>query len=369
MTPLATLLRQRILTQGPITVADWMATVLGHPRHGYYQTRDPLGRAGDFVTAPEISQIFGELIGLWCADLWLRHGRPAPVRLVELGPGRGTLVADLWRAAGIIPGFRDALDIHLVETSPVLRRIQAERLAAAGAPAPHWADRLADVPAGSSLVIANEFFDALPIHQLVTVGGAWRERLVDWDDDGGRFRFVAGPEVPPPAQAALPGHPPDDTSPDGAILEVSPAALSLTVELAERLAGHGLAALIIDYGHDRRGIGETLQAVRDHRPVGCLEDPGTADVTAHVDFAALAQAASASGATVHGPVTQRAFLGSLGLAERSRKLREARPDQAEAIAAGADRLVESSPRGMGALFRVMALSRPDIGPAGFADAR
>ena len=361
MTPLATLLRQRILTQGPITVADWMATALGHPQHGYYQTRDPFGRAGDFVTAPEISQIFGELIGLWCAELWLRHGRPAPVRLVELGPGRGTLAADLWRAAGVVPGFRDALDLHLVETSPVLRRAQAECLAAAGAPTPRWADRLADVPGGPSLVIANEFFDALPIHQLVAVDGVWRERLVDWDDDSGRFRFIAGPDVPQVLPPGISDHPAD-----GAIIELSPAALALTTELADRMAGPGLAALIIDYGHDRRATGETLQAVRDHRPVGCLEDPGSADLTAHVDFAALGQAAAAAGAAVHGPVTQRAFLGALGLAERARALQQASPDQAAAVAAGADRLVDPSPRGMGALFKVMALTHPDIGPAGFA---
>lgn len=343
VTPLARLLRRRIARHGPITVERYMALALGHPRHGYYRHRDPLGAAGDFITAPEISQMFGELIGLWCAAVWRMMGAPASLRLVELGPGRGTLMADLLRAAASVPVFAAALDIHLVETSPALRRRQRQALPDRRV---FWHDDLAEVPAGPMLLVANEFFDALPVRQFVRLGDAWRERMVDLDAQGG-LRFAAGPVVDPAALPAAIG-----TAPEGAVAEVCPAARGLAAALGGRLAGQGGAALIVDYGHERCGVGETLQAVRRHayRPV--LSDPGEADLTAHVDFASLAEAARPAAA--HGPLPQGVWLRRLGIEPRAAALSRAAPGKAGEIAAACRRLIH--PREMGSLFKVLALA-------------
>jgi SAM-dependent MidA family methyltransferase len=308
----------------------------------YYATRDPFGVSGDFVTAPEISQMFGELIGLALADLWVRAGRPEGVRYVELGPGRGTLAADALRAmgaAGLVPA------VHLVETSPGLRAAQADRL-----PQARWHDDLATLPDdGAVLAVANEFFDALPIRQLVATPGGWRERRVAAESE--RFVPVAGPPVPDPA---IPAH--VRAAPPGTVIEASPASVAYVRRLAERLSLHGGAALIVDYGHDRLAAGETLQAVRRHQYADPWLDPGESDLTAHVDFESLARAAAEAGAEVQGPVAQGEWLTRLGIDARVEVLARGAPDRTEELIAARNRLV--SPEAMGRLFQVLGLSAP-----------
>jgi SAM-dependent MidA family methyltransferase len=295
----------------------------------YYATRDPFGASGDFITAPEISQMFGELVGIWLADLWQRAGSPAGACYVELGPGRGTLAADALRAmagAGLAPR------VELVETSPVLRAAQAERL-----PSACWHDVLATLPDdGPLLVVANEFFDALPVRQFDSAGD---EVMVGLEDD----RFVRRAE---------------------ATAEASPQAVRTVHLLARRLAAQGGAALIADYGHDRPGMGDTLQAVFRHEYADPFEAPGERDLTAHVDFSALADAARGEGVAVTGPVAQGRWLGGMGLGLRAEALARSAPDRADEIMAARDRL--AAPGQMGRLFRVMALAAPAWpDPAGF----
>ncbi|HEU0100079.1 MAG TPA: SAM-dependent methyltransferase [Allosphingosinicella sp.] len=327
-----------IASHGPIPVSDYMALANAH----YYATRDPLGAAGDFTTAPEISQMFGELVGLALADQWVRAGRPQGVRYVELGPGRGTLAADAlraMRAAGLEP------EVHFVETSPVLRAAQAERV-----PDARWHDDLHAFPDGGPvLAVANEFFDALPVRQLVATGTGWRERLVALDGD--RFVPVAGPPVP---AAAIPAH--VRAAPPGTLLETSPASLAHARLLARRITMHGGGALVVDYGHDRLSAGETLQAVRMHDYADPWRDPGEADLTAHVDFESLAAAASEAGARVLGPVAQGDWLARLGIDARADALARSAPHRGDELRAARDRLV--SPEQMGRLFRVMGISAP-----------
>jgi len=359
VTSLAATIRDRIRRFGPIPVAEYMALALAHPEHGYYRTRDPLGAAGDFVTAPEISQMFGELIGLWCAVEWQRAGSPAPVNLVELGPGRGTLMADALRAARTMPQFRDALRIHLVETSKPLRDRQRQTLAGFDAT---WHDTLDGVPPGPLLLVANEFFDALPVRQYVCSGGQWRERLVGLDGD--RLRFVAADR---PAAEAI-GFPASTrAAPDGAVFERCPAALALAAAIGGRIARDGIAALIVDYGPARSAAGESLQAVRGHEFHDVLADPGEADLTAHVDFESLGRAAREAGAGVFGPVTQRTLLTRLGIEARADRLAAgAGAEKSEAIDAARRRLIGGD--GMGTLFKALALVRPGLdAPAGFED--
>ncbi|WP_460448937.1 class I SAM-dependent methyltransferase [Alsobacter sp. SYSU BS001988] len=353
MTPLGRRLAAEIAAAGPISVARYMAACLGDPLHGYYATRDPFGPQGDFVTAPEISQMFGELIGLWCAEAWMRLGSPPVLRLVELGPGRGTLMADALRAARALPPFRAALDVRLVETSPTLRARQEAALAGAGVPVA-WASDVDEVPAGPALVIANEFLDALPIRQFVKAQDGWRERLVGLaEGDPAALRFGLAPE-PEPMLADAPGEP-------GAVLEVGEAGLDIARRLAERFAATGGAALAIDYGHVRPGFGDTLQAVHGHAYADPLAEPGEADLTAHVDFAALGRVARTAGAVVHGPVTQGAFLRGLGLAERAAALkRGAAPPVAAAVDTAAARLADGGD-GMGELFKVLAFGSAGMG--------
>ena len=343
------LIRQ-IAAHGPISVERYMSLALGDPDFGYYMIRDPLGRGGDFITAPEVSQMFGELIGLWLAGEWQRMGSPDPVRLVELGPGRGTLMADAMRAMAVVPGLLDAIDLHMVETSPVLMAEQQKRLDAS------WHETLAQVRKGPTLLVANEFFDALPVQQFMMTDEGWRERCVE--DREGELAFVTGA---PAVEIAISAEP-------GDIFEVSPASTAIAGQIASRLANSGGAALIIDYGHIAHGLGDTLQAVRDHQYTDVLEQPGEADLTAHVDFAALREAAIQAGASVHGPVSQGAFLKALGIDERARRLGEAAsPDQQRDILTALERLTDA--KAMGELFKVMALTGPDAGtPAGFAPA-
>ena len=362
-------LRRRIAVEGPITIAAFMADALGLPGLGYYATRDPLGASGDFTTAPEISQMFGELLGLWCVDAWMRMGRPAPVRLVEPGPGRGTLMADALRAARVAPDFLAAVRVHLVETSPVLRDRQAQTLtghAGLAAP-PEWHADLAEVPEGPTLLLANEFFDALPIRQFERHPDGWHERRVDVDPATGGFRMAVDPL--PSAAAALIPEEVRIRAPVGGVAEVSPAGRTVARLIGERVARYGGAALVIDYGHDRPAPGDTLQAVKGHAYAPVLEAPGTADLTAHVCFASLAAAAGEAGAEAHGPVGQGAFLERLGIRIRADRLRRTgTPAQAAAVDAALSRLVDADQ--MGTLFRVLAITAPGFGiPAGFHDDR
>ncbi|WP_442919362.1 class I SAM-dependent methyltransferase [Methylobacterium sp. SyP6R] len=346
-TPLLGELRRLIAVEGPITIERYMALCLGHPVHGYYRTRDPLGAAGDFTTAPEISQIFGELLGLWTAEVWHGLGRPSPFRLVELGPGRGTLMADALRALkAAAPDCLAAADLHLVETSPTLRAAQGRALADA---APTWHDSIDTLPGGRAILLANEFFDALPVRQYQRTARGWCERRVGLEGDA--LTFGLSPDPTPEITA--------DGAP-GAILTLPAVALDLTRQIAGRLAHEGGALLAIDYGDLYGGTADTLQAVARHRFADPLEAPGETDLTAQVDFAALARAAASTGAVVHGPVTQADFLLALGLAQRAARLAaRATPVQAEAVKAGADRLIDRTPRGMGHLFKVMGLAGPN----------
>jgi NADH dehydrogenase [ubiquinone] 1 alpha subcomplex assembly factor 7 len=316
----------------------------------YARPADPFGAAGDFTTAPEISQAFGECLGLWAAVVWEAMGRPDPVLLIELGPGRGTLMEDALRAAAeMVPAFRAALRLHLVEASPSLRAAQRARLGEAVAA---WHDGPASLPSGPAILLGNEFLDALPIRQFVRRGGgAWAERHVR----GGTF--VERPaEDPPPL--------PED-APEGTVAEISEAARALATALGARLTAQGGAALFLDYGA-AGGLGDTLQAVARHGPVDPLASPpGTADLTAHVDFAALGAAARAGGAAVQGPVPQGVFLQRLGLVSRAAVLARAaalkgRRDQVGLILSGAERLV--APEGMGRLFKALALCHPALPP-------
>ena len=352
MTPLETELRRLIAIDGPLDVARYVALCLGHPLHGYYMARDPLGRAGDFVTAPEVSQMFGELIGLWAAATWQAMGAPAPVRLIELGPGRGTLMADALRAANIMPEFRAALTVHLVETSPRLIARQRETLPGLDIPLA-WHRDLGEVPEGPAIVIANEFFDALPVHQAVKAPDGWHVRMVGLTDD--RLAFAASPDPMPGFERVLPEA--LRAAPDGAIYEWRDDHVA--AGLAERLVREGGAALIIDYGHTMSAAGDTLQAVRGHRFADPLAEPGLADLTAHVDFAALARAAERAGARTHGPVTQSAFLHRLGIVERAERLKAgATTLQVVGIEAALDRLVGRE--AMGDLFKVLAIADPKL---------
>jgi SAM-dependent MidA family methyltransferase len=341
-----------VAEEGPLPVSRFMALCLGHPRHGYYMTRDPFGAAGDFTTAPEISQMFGEMIGLWAAHLWEAMGAPSHVALIEIGPGRGTLMADMLRATRILPGFREALAVHLVETSPVLREIQAATLA--GNAEPIWHERVETALDGPAIIVANELLDALPLDQFVMTEQGWRERLVGLDGEG-RLAFGLAAATSDGVGLA--------TAPPGAVLEQPLAALSLVSGVASHVARQGGGALFIDYGSLRSGFGDTLQAMRRHAFVDPLEEPGEADLTVHVDFARMAQAGLRSGAATHGPVRQADFLLALGLAERAQTLSaKARPDQVQAISAAFDRLTERGATGMGDLFKVLAFSHSDLPP-------
>ncbi len=356
MSELAARLLKRIARHGPITVAEYLAEALTHPRQGYYMTGDPFGARGDFVTAPEISQMFGELIGLWCAETWQRLGAPEALMLVELGPGRGTLLADLLRSARVLPGFRETLELHLVEVSPALRALQAESLGAAEAT---WHASLAEVPRGRPLLlVANEFFDALPIRQFERTPEGWRERLVGLAPEGDALAFGLSPPAPY-AEALLP-EALRDAGP-GAVAEVAPAALSLAAEIGGRLAEDGGAALIVDYGYARPDGRPTLQALRRHAAQDVLAAPGLADLTAHVDFGALARAAREAGAEAWGPLPQGVFLEALGIATRTERLAAgASPEQAAEIRAALHRLTAAEE--MGELFKVLVLTAPGLGP-------
>ena len=347
MTPLEAEIRRIIAIDGPIPVDRYMELCLGHPQHGYYATRDPFGAQGDFVTAPEVSQMFGELIGAWTAAVWQQMESPQRVHLVELGPGRGTLMADALRAATGMPDFLGAASVHLVETSPVLRAIQEKTLAqAAGRIA--WNRAIEELPEGPIIAIANEFVDALPVGQFIKDRDGWHARMIRIAED--RLAFVAAPD-------ALFGHAGAELPP-GTILERrqdQPMAL-----LARRIAADGGAALIVDYGHAESGFGDTLQAVRAHKFADPLEAPGEADLTAQVDFAALAVTAARQGAATQGPIPQGAFLRKVGIERRAERLKsKATSQQSADIDSALTRL--TAPDQMGDLFKVLAIAHSKLG--------
>lgn len=346
-------LKERIGRSGPLPVADFMDACA----NTYYARGDVFGATGDFITSPEISQTFGEIVGLWCAVTWQALGSPKSFRLIECGPGRGTLMADALRAAGRIPGFQDAARVHLVERSATLR--EKQRAALKGTPAT-WHDDIDDVPAGPCIVVANEFLDALPIRQWVKTERGWIERAVETDAHGD-FRFTRGTardlDIPLTISA---------DAKDGDIFETSPAVIGWTRKLANRLVEHGGAALVIDYGHTATAIGETLQAVKAHRYHPVLDEPGEADLTAHVDFEAVATAAREMGAEVFGPIPQGAWLARLGITVRAAQLASGKGEaQARDIQTAVQRLI--APDGMGLLFKVLAFTQPALAACeGFA---
>jgi NADH dehydrogenase [ubiquinone] 1 alpha subcomplex assembly factor 7 len=350
MSPLEDLIRKRITADGPITVADFMTLALGHPEHGYYMKGDPFGTTGDFITAPEISQVFGELIGLWSAMTWQQIGAPAKTILIECGPGRGTLMSDMLRAAKTVPLFLDAIQIHLVETSPAMRERQRATLTGH---TPQWHDSLETVPAGPMILIANEFLDALPIRQLVRTENGWAERRVGLSDRD--LVFETGDEV---SDTVLPVPPRDVHAPPGSIFETCPAALDFADTLNVRLSDTPGAALFIDYGHSTSAIGDTLQAVRSQKFADILSDPGDVDLTAHVDFDSIGRRLRGGGSRTMGPVTQSAFLSALGIEERTTQLTTGiAPDIAATLRSGTERLTAQNQ--MGQLFKVMVATHAD----------
>ncbi|MDP2356066.1 MAG: SAM-dependent methyltransferase [Beijerinckiaceae bacterium] len=366
MTGLARKLKAIIETEGPIPFDRYMQLCLGDPEFGYYITRDPFGADGDFTTAPEISQMFGELVGLWAAETWSRHRIKGPVRLVELGPGRGTLMADALRACRVAPDFLAAVEeICLVETSPILREKQEQKLQGRGVNI-RWCESVDDVPPGPAIFIANEFFDALPVRHFIRVEEGWCEKLVGVDEDGNFFAGLAAePEQLIRAEA-----------PVGSILEICATGHKLAAAISARIVRQGGAALIIDYGHIETAYGETVQALRRHVAADPLTDPGESDITAHVDFASLARAAAASGAVAFGPITQADFLNRIGVVQRAKALRASgNPVQAANVDQELRRLTSSDPEigaggrmvpGMGDLFKVIAIQPSDAPtPAGF----
>jgi len=350
VTALLDILRRRIAQDGPMRLSDYMALCLGHPEHGYYRTRDPLGAAGDFITAPEISQMFGEMIGLWAVAVWRGIGAPSRFQLVELGPGRGTLMADALRAATVDAEFGRAAAVWLVETSPALRAEQASRV-----PGARWAETLGEVPAGPMILLANEFFDALPIRQFVKAADGWRERMVGLS--GGALAFGLAPPGPLPS-APLAARFAD--APEGAVVETSPLSEAIAAEIGARLAADPGAALLVDYGYAEASMpeagGDTFQALSGHAFANPLAAPGEADLTAHVNFSALARAATGAGATAHPLTGQGAFLTALGVGARAASLAARHPGRAAELQAQLTRL--TAPDQMGRLFKVLALTSP-----------
>jgi len=344
-------IRRLIEAAGPLPVSDYMALCLFDPEGGYYTTREPFGAAGDFITAPEVSQMFGEIIGAWLIHAWHQLGCPAPFVLAEMGPGRGTLMRDILRTARLDPAFLAAARIHLVEASDRLAAVQRGTLADAPAQCT-WDAGLDPLPRLPLLFVANELFDAVPVRQIVRTAEDWCERRVGIGADG-ELAFVPGQAVGD--LSLLP--PGSEDQPEGAIFEYAPAREAIAAQLGERLAQSGGAALLIDYGHLHSGFADTLQAVRAHRHVPVFAEPGSADLTSHVDFEALANAAEAAGANPLPALTQGAFLLALGLVERAGALGRGKDGTTQdAIRTAAERLAGTGENGMGELFKVLCLT-------------
>jgi NADH dehydrogenase [ubiquinone] 1 alpha subcomplex assembly factor 7 len=357
MPPLETEIRRRIAAAGPMPVVEYMALCLTDPEYGYYTTRDPLGARGDFITAPEISQMFGELIGLWMAAVWKQMGSPENIRIVELGPGRGTLMNDALRAVQVMPGFREAIALHLVEINPALEAQQERKLEHLGMPM-SWHPTLEDVPKGAAIIVANEFFDALPVNQAVKTESGWHERQIEIDADGKlAFTFARDPiahfdMLLPTKIREAPEHSVFEWRDDKAAME-----------LGRRIADNGGAALVIDYGHADSSVGETLQAVGQHAYADPLTAPGSIDLTAHVDFQALGRAIEAMGVNGYGPIEQQQFLQRLGIDTRAAKLKKAATSRAAAteIDLALARLTGTGHSAMGTLFKAASYAHPSLG--------
>ena len=362
LSPLQSEIRKLIQSSGPMPVWRYMELCLMHPEHGYYVSRDPLGREGDFTTAPEVSQMFGELLGLWAASVWRAIGSPPALRLVELGPGRGTMMADALRALRVLPPLYQSLSTHLVEINPVLREKQSATLS--GVRNLSWHDSIDDVPEGPAVIFANEYFDVLPIHQVVKRETGWHERVIKLDD-GGKLVFAAADEPTPRFEVLLP--PLVRAAPVGAVFEWRPDAEIM--KIAKRVREQDGAALIIDYGHLRSDAGDTFQAIARHSFADPLKNPGQADVTAHVDFQALVRAAEDMGARAHGPVTQGEFLKRLGIETRALTLMgKTTPEVSADISNALKRLTDSGRGGMGSMFKVLAITEPHLtSVAGLSD--
>jgi SAM-dependent MidA family methyltransferase len=357
-TPLEIEIRERIAHKGPIPVTLFMALCLYDPQHGYYNRRNPFGAAGDFITAPEISQMFGELIGLWAASAWQAMGAPNPVQLIEFGPGRGTMMSDALRAAKTVPEFRAAARVHLIETSPDLQMRQRQTLATVDDVLLRWHATIDEVPAGPSIIVANEFFDALPIHQAERCATGWHERAIGINA-GGELALTLLPEpLSDMPLSGMPLPPAVARAPLGEIFEWR--SDHFAIEIGRRVADDGVA-LIIDYGHTKSATGDTFQAVRSHRYASPLALPGLTDLTAHVDFEALGKAARGAGARIHGPIDQGTLLKRLGVEARAAVLQEnSDEDKRPAIAAALERLVGTGPAHMGSMFKAIGLSAPRI---------
>ena len=345
-TELEVRLARMIAHTGPIGIDAFMAQALYDPEAGYYRTQKPLGTAGDFTTAPEISQIFGELIGLWLAQSWLDLGSPTPFNLIELGPGRGSLISDVVRVCAKVPGFLEAAHVHLVETNPHLRAFQSQALGPIKA---HWHETLEGVPSGPSLILANEFFDCLPIRQFILGDAGWHEKLVGLDG-AGCLTFGLGPVLAHPPPCARP----DDTV--GAIREMAPGLAGLIDTIAQRLLNQSGRALILDYGDTSNAPGDTLQALHQHQKISPLDHIGEADITAHVDFEALLNLAKSLGLVTLGSVSQREFLCSLGIEARRDALIRANPHCETELSFSVERLIGEAH--MGTLFQVVSLDSP-----------
>jgi len=348
MTRLKSRIVELIEATGPIPVNEYMALCLFDPRDGYYTTREPFGAAGDFITAPEISQMFGELVAVWLYEAWAASGRPMPVTVAEIGPGRGTLMKDMLRTLSRLdPAFADGADFAMIETSPRLVEVQKQALAGAVA-SMDWHETIETLPQQPLFIIGNELFDAVPVRQFVRAGAGWRERVVGLDDEDDLGFFAGAGSIDPTLL-------PDDAAdaPQGAIVEVAPARAALMAAIAGRIAGHGGAGLFLDYGHLQPGVGDTLQALRGHNHEDVLASPGEADLTTHVDFAALAAIVRAHGLDARLS-TQGDFLLGMGILERAGRL-GADADQAtrEKIASDVERL--AGPQAMGDLFKVLAV--------------
>jgi NADH dehydrogenase [ubiquinone] 1 alpha subcomplex assembly factor 7 len=342
MTALGKIIREIIREDGPMTLDRYMTLCLGHPQHGYYMTRDPLGAQGDFTTSPEISQIFGELIGVWVAQVWQSLGSPRHFALIELGPGRGTLMADMLRVLAKVEGCGKAAEVHFVETSPALRAAQQERV-----PMATWHHTLASLPSLPCVIIANEFFDALPIRQFERRGTKVFERTVGLSGDGLEVGLV-----PSAMQVRLRGE---------GVFEDQSIRTAVAREMADQVARLGGAALVIDYGHGRTALGDTLQAMYKHSFVPVTERPGEADLTSHVDFEALGRACLVEGAVVAGLMTQGDFLNAMGLEARTEVLsRTIDGNSRTQLVAASERLAH--PDQMGHLFKVMAVTSAGLSP-------
>lgn len=359
MTRLADRIADTIAANGPIGVAEYMALCLFDPPDGYYTTREPFGRVGDFTTAPEISQMFGEIVGVWIVAAWQSLASPAPVAIAEIGPGRGTLMKDALRTiARLAPDLLAAAEIFMIETSPRLAEIQKDTMAGTDAGI-SWHATVEALPARPVLVVANELFDAIPVRQFVKTGSGWRERLVGLDEQG-RLAFVAGPSGIDagllPADAA--------DAQVGAIVEIAPARAALMDAIAGHIAGHGGAGLFIDYGYAKPAVGDTLQALRRHAFDDVLAHPGEADLTSHVDFAALGAVAQRHGLDQR-LLTQGEFLLGMGLLERAGMLgADASDTVRDRLRGEVERL--AGPDAMGGLFKALCIAPSGRLPEPFA---